>query len=131
MFSGGFMSRRECLLKRSPNLKKAIALSSSAPAHLACLAHAYAASGKATEARSLVEELSRHSEEKYVPSYWLAPVCTALSDKDEAFRWLERVYEERDGWLVYLNVDPRLDTLHSDVRFASLLRRITRNALAC
>lgn len=124
VFLGWIYEQKGMFAEAIAQFKKAIALSSSAPAHLACLARAYAASGKTVEARTLVDELSRRSEEKYVPSYWLAPVCTALGDKDEAFRWLERAYEERDGWLVYLNIDPRLDALHSDVRFASLLRRI-------
>jgi hypothetical protein len=38
--------------------------------------------------------------------------------------WLERAYEERDPLLISAKIDPRLDPLRSDPRFADLLRRI-------
>ena len=124
VFLGFVYEQKRMFDEAISDFEKAIALSSRAPLHLASLAHAHAVSGRTQEARSLVEELSEQSQQKYVPSYWMAPVCAALGDKEEAFRWLERAYEERDGWIVYLKVDPRLDALRSDVRFASLLRRI-------
>ena len=48
----------------------------------------------------------------------------ALGDKDRAFQWLDRCYEERSPWLGWLKTDPALDPLRSDPRFADLLRRI-------
>jgi tetratricopeptide (TPR) repeat protein len=125
VFLGWIYEQKGMFAEAITEFEKAIALSSGAPLHLACLAHAYAVSGKTTEARNLVEELSKQSQQKYVPSYWMGPVCAALGDTGEAFRWLERAYEERDGWIVYLKVDPRLDGLHSDARFETLLRRIS------
>jgi Tfp pilus assembly protein PilF len=125
VFLGWVYEQKRMFDEAISEFEKAITLSSGAPVHLACLAHAYAVCGKKVEARSLVEDLSKQSQEKYVPSYWLGPVCAALGDTGEAFRWLERAYEERDGWLVYLKVDPRLDGLHSDARFETLLRRIS------
>jgi hypothetical protein len=47
-----------------------------------------------------------------------------LGDKEQAFAWLNRAYQERDNWLIYLNVEPRLDPLRSDPRFTDLLRRV-------
>jgi hypothetical protein len=46
-----------------------------------------------------------------------------LGDKDKAFLWLEKCYADRAG-LYDLNVEPALDSLHSDLRFADLVRRI-------
>ena len=38
--------------------------------------------------------------------------------------WLERAYAERDVWLVWLKVDPRLDGLRAELRFKNLLWRV-------
>jgi len=43
---------------------------------------------------------------------------------DQAFEWLERAYEERDGILVYLNAAPFFDPLRDDPRFQDLLLRM-------
>ena len=43
-----------------------------------------------------------------------------LGDRDEAFDWLTRAVQERSGWIAYLRVDPRLDSLHGDARFERL-----------
>ena len=48
-----------------------------------------------------------------------------LGDKDQAFAWLEKVYEERNGRLLgEVRVNPMFDSLHSDPRFIGLLRRV-------
>ena len=46
------------------------------------------------------------------------------AQEDDAFAWLERAYTERDSWMDYLGLDPRLDGLRSAPRFADLLRRV-------
>lgn len=104
--------------------KKAISISSGLPIHVACLAHTYALAGETVEAQRLLDALAAESRRKYVPEYWVATAFAALGDTEQAFHWLERAYEAHDSWMVYLNVDPRLDALHSDARFGSLLRRI-------
>lgn len=69
-----------------------------------------------------LKELSTHS---YVAPYNVAVIYVGLGEKDEAFAWLNRAYEERSYLLAeYLATDARLDTLHSDPRFAELVRRI-------
>jgi hypothetical protein len=47
-----------------------------------------------------------------------------LGEHDEAFRWLGKVEEDRGEWFAFAGVDPRLDALRSDPRFASVLRRV-------
>jgi hypothetical protein len=54
----------------------------------------------------------------------MAAAYTALGEKDKAFSWLERAYENHDQILIYLNVMPEFDNLRSDQRFNDLLRRI-------
>jgi tetratricopeptide (TPR) repeat protein len=102
---------------------------SGSPLMLALLGHAYAASGKTAEARQVLSDLHDLSEaqtaatRRYVSPYTIAAIHTALGDKDQAFKWLERAYEERDVWLMNLKVDPVFAKLRSDKRFQDLLTR--------
>jgi hypothetical protein len=45
-------------------------------------------------------------------------------DTDKALIWLEKAFKARSTWIIYLGVDPAFDSLRSDPRFVSLLRRI-------
>jgi hypothetical protein len=56
--------------------------------------------------------------------YRLAEINTYLGDKEEAFRWLEKAFEERPNWIPWLKVEPSLDPLRSDPRFGALLQRM-------
>lgn len=51
-------------------------------------------------------------------------IYVGLGEKDEAFAWFEKAYEERASWLVWFKTDPMLDALRSDPRYRDLLRRI-------
>ena len=94
------------------------------PSMVALLGHAYAAANRRSEAEAILQQLSALSKQKYVPSYPIAAIYAALGQKDEAFARLDRAYEERDSWMDYVGLDPRLDGLRSDPRFAGLLRRM-------
>jgi hypothetical protein len=75
-------------------------------------------------ALQVLAELNDLSTRRYVSPYDKALIHVALSDVDEAFRWLERAYTERVEWMIYTNVDPRLDPLRADVRFIDLIGRL-------
>lgn len=64
------------------------------------------------------------SRRRVVSSFSKAIVCVALGDTDQSFRWLEKSFEVREDALVSLLVNPRLDLLRSDPRFADLSRRV-------
>jgi hypothetical protein len=51
-------------------------------------------------------------------------VYLGLGQKDRAFEWFEKAFVERSGWMAYLKVDPRLDPVRTDPRYADLLRRV-------
>jgi tetratricopeptide (TPR) repeat protein len=108
--------------------QKGVKLSGS-PLMLALLGHAYAASGKTAEAQQVLSdlddlgELQETENRRYVSPYTVAAIYTGLGDKDQAFKWLERAYEERDVWLMNLKVDPVFAKLRSDKRFQDLLTR--------
>jgi Flp pilus assembly protein TadD len=94
------------------------------PALLALLGHLYAVTGQKTAAREIISQLQEMSGSKYVPSVYVALIYIGLGDKDKAFAWLDKAYEERCDYLVYLPTDPMADPLRSDPRFASLLERL-------
>lgn len=89
------------------------------------LGHAYAASGNKAEAQKVLDHLKELSTHSYVAPYNVAVIYVGLGEKDEAFVWLNRAYDDRSYILaLYLTTDARLDTLHSDPRFADLVRKI-------
>ncbi len=104
--------------------QKSIAISGRSTFLVAALGHACAVSGNRGEAMKILEELSELSKQRYVAPYFMAVIHKSLGENDQAFEWLEKAYEERSNWLVFLKVEPRLDTLRADPRFQDLLRRV-------
>lgn len=96
---------------------------SGSPLMMSLLGHAYAASGKKAEAQRILAELAQQKQ-RYVSPYTIATIYAGLGEKDQAFKWLEKAFEERDIWLMNLKVDPVLKNLRSDQRFTNLLQRI-------
>src|SRR5262245_48190961 len=90
----------------------------------AALGHAYAVAGRRVEAQRTIERLKVAAERRFISPYSIAVIYLGLGDKEQAFAWLNRAYQERDNWLIYLKVEPRLDPLRSDARFGNLLRRV-------
>jgi TolB-like protein/DNA-binding winged helix-turn-helix (wHTH) protein/Flp pilus assembly protein TadD len=64
------------------------------------------------------------SQQVNLPLYTLATLHAALGEKNKAFAELEKAYENREHFLIWIKVDPRLEHLHDDPRFQDLLRRI-------
>ena len=60
----------------------------------------------------------------YSSGYYIAALYADLGDKDQAFRWLNTAYQERDWFLLGLKTDFFLDPLRSDPRFAELVRKV-------
>lgn len=96
---------------------------SGSPLMMSLLAHAYAVSGNKAEAERLLVQLGQQKQ-RYVSPYTVATIYAGLGEKDEAFKWLEEAFDERDIWLMNLRVDPLFKSLRSDHRFPNLLARI-------
>jgi serine/threonine-protein kinase len=90
----------------------------------AILGYAYAVSGRNSEALRMLTELDQLAACRYVSPYFRALIYAGLGEKTQAFAWLDKAYEERNEWLVWLKVDPKLDSLRADPRFADLLHRV-------
>jgi TolB-like protein/Tfp pilus assembly protein PilF len=94
------------------------------PAILSLMGHEYAVSGDKANTDKILATLTKLSSKKYVPAVYFAVIYTGLNQKDDAFRWLDRAYDERCEYLVYLGTEPLADPLRGDPRFGALLSRI-------
>jgi serine/threonine-protein kinase len=90
----------------------------------AALWHAYARRGKTDEVQKVLDELAKISQQIYVPLYYVAAVYADVGDKERAFHWLGKCFEEREMWLAFLKVDPIWSDLRTDPRFNELLKKI-------
>jgi TolB-like protein/Tfp pilus assembly protein PilF len=105
--------------------KKAIEGGSGDPNLMGFLGRVYGLTGRTDEAHKILEDLHRMRGEKYTPAYALACVYVGLGDKDEAVNWLERGYQEHDGFsLGAIRVDPFLASLRGYPRFEALAEKI-------
>ena len=94
------------------------------PFVLAYLAYANAVSGKRDEALKTIGQMNELAKQRYVPAYGFAVAYAGLGDKDQAFQWLERSLQDHAWDILYLNVDPLMDNLRADSRFADLVKRV-------
>jgi TolB-like protein/DNA-binding winged helix-turn-helix (wHTH) protein/Tfp pilus assembly protein PilF len=105
-------------------LQKAVSLKGEGMEAVGVLGHAYAAAGRREDALRSLAELRGVSERGYVSPWDQAIIYTGLGDKEQAFYWLEKAYEERHGGMTLLRQHLLLDSLRSDPRFASLVQRV-------
>jgi TolB-like protein/tetratricopeptide (TPR) repeat protein len=95
------------------------------PAVATFWAQAKAHAGDKDAARRMLSELDQISQHREVVGYLRALLYLSLNNKDEALRWLEQGYEERDGSnICWINVDPLLDPLRGDPRFEALVQKV-------
>jgi DNA-binding winged helix-turn-helix (wHTH) protein/lipoprotein NlpI len=76
------------------------------------------------EAQELLGKLEELAEQQYVSPYERALIYLSQGDHELAFAWLEEALAQHDPWLIWLKVEPRLDPLRADPRFAQLLARV-------
>jgi Flp pilus assembly protein TadD len=104
-------------------LKKAESLEPT-PHQVGTLGYYFARAGRKDEARKALADLEDMSKHRFVPAYWLAAVHIGLGENNEAFTLLERSYQERSWWLIFLKMDPIMESLHADPRYSDLLHKI-------
>lgn len=108
-----------------PEYQKAVEYSGNNSDSTASLAYAYARTGKRAEAEKILRDLLEQSRTSYVSPYMIATIYAGLGDKDRAFEYLEKAYDERSADLSYfVKADLRMDTLRSDPRFQELAKHV-------
>jgi TolB-like protein/Tfp pilus assembly protein PilF len=91
---------------------------------LGFLGRVYAVSGKKQEAQDVLAALEAQAKDRYISAYSVALIHAGLGETDPAFIWLEMAHEQGDENLAWLAIDPRLDSLRTDLRFINLMERI-------
>jgi tetratricopeptide (TPR) repeat protein len=102
-------------------LQKGSSVGKGHPRYRGLLGYAYARAGQTSEARKVLEELKGFSG-LYGYPFAIARVHAALGEKDQAFEWLRKACDERESSVIWLKVDPTLENLRTDPRFAQVLR---------
>ena len=104
--------------------EKAVAVSERTPGALGMLGLAYGLAGRKAEATKILNELLELNKTRYVTPAAFVNVYIGLGDKEQAFVWLEKAYQERSNYVAFLKVFPLLDPLRSDRRFNDLIQRV-------
>lgn len=105
-------------------LQRATTLSGDSSYMRAHLAYGYAVAGDRARAEGLRQGLMADAASSYVAPYHLALIAAGLGETDQAVRWLDRAFEDRSGWLVFLPVEPEFDAMRNVPAFQQLLARV-------
>ena len=84
----------------------------------------YGLSGQTELAEELLEALAEQAKTRYVSPYFVSVIHLGLGHHHEAVDWLEKAWEERDGWAQWMLVNPTVDRVRSNPRYEELLKRI-------
>ena len=124
LFLGRADEQRATYPEALAELRKALDLSEGDTNELAALGHAYAISHQEAEANKILAQLKERSQQTYVQPSLIGAIYIGLGQKDQAFDWLQKAYDDRASGLLYLKVDPEFDSVRSDARFGDLMRRV-------
>jgi|HubBroStandDraft_2_1064218.scaffolds.fasta_scaffold01699_3 serine/threonine protein kinase/tetratricopeptide (TPR) repeat protein len=90
----------------------------------ATMGYIYGRMGRGADAHKVLKDLQTQSKSVYIAPSNFVKVYIGLGDKEQAFAWLEKGYQQHDFWLTFLTHEPVYDSLRSDPRFQELVRRI-------
>jgi TolB-like protein/Tfp pilus assembly protein PilF len=105
------------------NLEKGVEMNRSSRT-LGTYGYALAVSGRKAEAQAIARELERDYKRSGNFAVNIAAIYSGLGEKDTAFEWLEKAYEDRNSELARLKWWPQTEPLRSDPRYRDLLKRM-------
>ncbi len=91
---------------------------------LANYGYAAALAGERSIAYEVLQQLLAAQKQTYVSAYDIATVYCGLGDHEIALNYLEKAFAERAFLMIYLNVDPLMNSLQRQPRFRSLVERV-------
>ncbi|MGH9948510.1 MAG: TPR end-of-group domain-containing protein, partial [Pyrinomonadaceae bacterium] len=94
---------------------------------IAAVGYTYGRMGRRKEALNIIADLERSSTGSYIPPQELALIYIGLNERDKAFHYLNKTFEERYGAFTSLKVEPLFDPIRDDPRFAALLQQMALN----
>ena len=94
------------------------------PLGLGFVGYAYAVTGRRADALKILRRLDELQKHRFVSTISRVYVYAGLGDKDKAFEWLEKAYQERSDALAWFRQEPESKSLRTDPRFAVLMRKI-------
>ncbi len=103
---------------------EAEASSGGEPASVMLLAATASLLGHAEASSEQLRRLREMLPRRYVPPVYFAFVHAMRNELDDAFDWLERAFDERSSYLIFLRLQPALHNLRSDPRYFALVRRV-------
>jgi TolB-like protein len=123
-FRGIAYLKKSMLEEGKADLEKGLAIAPASEVALTGVGYGYAVTGRRAEAHRVLDKLNELSKHKYVSPIWRVKIYAGLEEKDKAFEWLEKAYEDHSIVSVgYIKTNPMFDPLRSDPRFSDLLRR--------
>ena len=104
--------------------RKAIEFAGGANEPVTQLGYALAKSGRREQAKETLKELKVSATKSYVPAYNFAVIYNGLGDKEQALKYLEKSFQEREVQITFIKIDTRWNEMHDDPRFQSLMQRL-------
>lgn len=105
-------------------LQKAASISHDSPPILGALGYVYGVAGNRAAAEKILSELMDKSKKQYVSPFYIAIVYAGLRENEKTMDWLEKAYQDRSNAILFLKIDPELDSVRSTPRFKTLLHRL-------
>jgi tetratricopeptide (TPR) repeat protein len=102
------------ILQKLPNI----------PLYATFLGYIYSKAGKKEETQRILDEILERSKHEYIQPNLIAALYGNLGDKDKAFEWLERGFEDHDSQNWCIKVEPMFDDLRSDPRWTDLMKKM-------
>jgi serine/threonine-protein kinase len=124
MYLGWAYLKQRRFVEATAEFERAVELSGRASFYLSDLGYCYAVTGRRAEALRILKELEEKYGRREAIGLNLAGVYAGLGDKDQAFAWLEKDYQQRSGLLPYITWYFSFEDLRSDPRYADLVRRM-------
>ena len=92
----------------------------------ASMAYIYAKAGKIKRAEETLDKLINISTQRYIDKFNFAVICSGLGDKERAFKFLNKAYEERSTLMFFLKMNEHnwFESLSSDPRYKALLKKM-------
>jgi serine/threonine protein kinase/lipoprotein NlpI len=124
VISGLVLLERELFEKAIAAFQRALELERSDIAPLAYLGTAYYRANKKNEAEKILQDIEALSKSRYIAPLYRAVLHTGLGQKNRALEWLEKGYQARIPWMIFINEWPLFDSLKPEPKFKAIVDKL-------